>query len=207
MSTLAQMRSRIADDINRNDINTQIDKAINRAIRFYYNSERFWFNETVTTFSTIANQNDYGSSDGIPSTLLEIDYLKLINSGKEFELDERTYQYIQSINGGNYAGQPTDYAYYQGKIYLYPTPNQIWTISLSYRKSYAELSSDSDTNDFTTYAEDLIEARASWWVYKRILKDYEAAKDSKNEELEALTALSNATYALTATGQITPTDF
>lgn len=207
MSTLAQMRSRIADDLNRSDLNVQIDKSINRAISFY-EKEEFWFRETTSTFSTIINQEGYGTADSLPSDILEIDYAKLIlSSTVHQELEKRPFAYIQQLNAGRATGDPTDYAWYQNKLYLYLIPNSVKTITLFYRKSYSVLSADSDTNDFTVYAEDLIEARASWWIYSRILKDYDAANIAKAEENEVLQALREKSRQYQSTNLITATEF
>jgi len=208
MSTLAQMRSRIADDLNRSDLSSQIDKAINRAIRHYYNSQRFWFNETTGTFVTIANQESYGTVDSVPSDILSMNYMRLtISSTNKPEIPKKTYQEIQMMNSGASIGQPIYYAWYQNKIWFYPLPDQVYTVTVSYQKSYAVLSADSDTNDFTVEAEDLIESRASWWINKRVLKNDKDAALSKIEEQEALGALQKRTCDIVSTGQIAITEF
>lgn len=208
MSTLAQMRSRIADDLNRTDLNTQIDVAINRAIEYYYKGFRFWFNEKTATFNTVANQVNYGSADSIPTDMMEIDFVKIaFASTDNEELIPRTYDYIQQANVGSYAGRPADYAYYKENFWLYPVPSQAWTVTVSYAKSYTDLSADADTNDFTEEAEDLIESRAEWWLYKRIIKDYDLAQASKAEELEALSTLISETERIVKSGFVRPTVF
>ncbi len=208
MSTLAQMRSRIADDLLRSDLNTQIDKAINRAIEYYYKKEKFWFNQTTGTFATIASQEAYGTADGIPSDILEIDYMQIaFTTTNKPELIPRTYQDLKRRNEGNSTGNPEDYAWYQNKIYLHLIPSTVWTVTVSYRKSYAAMTVDADTNDFTTNAEDLIEARASWWLYSRVLKDYDAATVAKQEEIDSLSALRARTEGITGTGEVYPTGF
>ena len=63
MTTLATLKSRIADDISRSDLTTQIANSITDAITYYQN-RRFFFNETRSeTFDTVAAQSLYRSSD------------------------------------------------------------------------------------------------------------------------------------------------
>lgn len=208
MSTFAQMRSVIADDLDRSDMTTQINRAINRAIS-YYQKERFWFNETTGTFSTIASQSSYGSSDGIPTDIAEIDYMEVTNATNdkpEIRLAESVDEIMKLIGAGGTSSYPEQYVYYQEKFYFYPIPTAVKTITVYYQQKYAELSSDSDTNDWTTYAEDLIEARACWWIYTRILKDAEQASMYKAIELDALDSLQAQTGKLLRTS-ITPTEF
>lgn len=202
------MRSRIADDLNRTDLNSQIDKAINRAIEFYSKGFRFWFNEKTATFNTVANQFNYSSADSIPTDMAEIDYVKLaVASTNNVPLIPRTYDYIQTANVGNMTGEPTDYAYYKENFWLYPVPNSALTITVSYAKLYTALSADGDTNDFTEEAEDLIESRAEWWLYSRVIKDYDAAQIAKQAEESALITLQKETTRLTSSGFRRPTSF
>lgn len=203
MATLAQMRTRIADDLNRSDLSTQIDKAINRAIE-HYESEFFWFKETTGTFSTVANQESYSSSDAAFIALIsKIDYARItISSSYKPELMLRTYAYVQERNSSNLTGEPCDLAWYQNKIYLADIPNSVWTVTVSYQKKYAELSNDSDTNDFTTDAEDLIESRAKAWLYARVIKDIEQAQIAQAEEMQALKSLQYKTTRLVSSRTI-----
>lgn len=207
-STFSGMTSRIADDINRTDLTTQIQLAINRAIEYFSKNYRFWFNEKTATFVTVASQFAYSSADSIPTDMMDIDLVKItLASNNLVPLYPRTYDYIQTRNTGNLSGVPEEYAYYKQSFYLYPIPNAVYTITVSYPKSYAALSAGSDTNDYTTYAEDLIEARATWWIYNRILKDYDAAAISKQEELDALIAITAETERVTSTNRLKPTSF
>lgn len=207
-TTLSTMRSRIADDLNRDDLDTQIDKAINRAITFY-EKEEFWFKETTGSFNTIANQQTYGTADGVPTDIkLIYDDVKIVlSSSFRPKLRQRTFDYIQQRDIGSLTSQPLDWCWYQNKIYLYPPPNGSWQIILPYLKLYTPLSQDTDTNDFLTYAEDLIEARASWWLYTRLLKDYDAANIAKAEETESLQAMREKSRQYQSTNKITATHF
>ena len=208
MATFATIRSRIADDINRSDLTSQINTAINRAISYYAKRYRFWFNETTATFNTVASQGSYTSTDTSITNIREIDYVKIaIQSNNNYELVPVTYKTLQDDNVSNHTGDPAEYAYYKENFFLYPVPNAAKTITVSYVKSYTDLSADADTNDFTEEAEDLIESHASAWVYARVLKDYDAATVSKAEEKEALAALMSETARMISTGRIVSTDF
>lgn len=208
MSTFADMTSRIADDINRSDLTTQIGLAINRAIDFYAKKYRFWFNEATATFNTVASQVNYTSTDTSITRIREIDFVKItINSSNTYELRPVTYMELQrDYSNTTITGQPMEYAYYKENFYLYDPPDAAYTITVSYVKDYADLSGSQD-NDFTTNAEDLIEARASWWVYTRLVKDYDAAAIAKQEEKEALESLIKETNRVKATGRTVATCF
>jgi hypothetical protein len=207
MSTLSAIRSNIADSLNRSDLSTQIDRAINRAIVFY-RSQRFYFNETSGTFVTVADQESYGTADGIPSTINNINRVELtVTSTYKPELIRRTFNYVRKLNGFVAKGQPYDYAWYQQKFYLSPIPNAVYTVTVYFNKNYAELTLDADTNDFLTEAKDLIEARSEWWIAKKILKDDELAAAAKEDEKEALLSLRIRTDRYLTSSTLQPTCF
>lgn len=207
MTTLSTLTSNVATYVNRSDFTTQIQLAINRAIKYYSRRNTFWFNETTGTFSTVASQLAYGSADGVPTDILKREDVTItINSSDIVTLTPRTLDYVLERNISNVTGTPTDYAFFQNKFYIYPVPDAAYTITVYYKKSYAELTS-SDNNDFTDNAEDLLEARASWWIYHKLLRNEEAAASAKAEELEALGALQNETRRTVSSGKVRPDSF
>jgi|SRR3569623_198142 len=197
------MQSRIADDLNRTDLTTQIKKAINRAIDFY-EGERFAFNEAIATASTVASQEYYAE----PTDCMEIDSLTITVSGRTYQLTRRDVHWFQDVYfSGTHTGLPTDFTTYDEQIRLYPIPNDVYTLKIYYQKSYSDLSADADTNDFITKAEDLIEARAKWWIYSRILKNQQMAAVEKAAEREALDNLRGDAAKRLSTGRIRPTQY
>lgn len=206
MSTLSEMRARIADDLDRSDLSSQIDTAINRAIK-HYRYKNFWFTQSSGSFVTVASQKAYGTGDGLPSDILEIDYVEISINDTDYRLSPRSYAYIEEVDPSIYTGDPDDYAWYQNKMYLYPVPDASYTVTVSYSKSYDELATDAATNDFTTDAEELIEARARWWLYSRVIKDYDSSQVARADEADALLSLQAITEKLTTSKRLKPTNF
>lgn len=206
MATFEDMRARIADDLNRTDLTTQIQKAINRAIE-HYEKERFWFNENVWSFSCSSATEQVAFSAANTTDLKEIDKVTITrNSSDIYPLDRITYQELRdtATTGVTHTNVPVDYSIFKNTWFFYPVPDQNYVIHAYGQKSYATLSASADTNDFTTDAEDLIEARARWWLYAHILKDAGQAAVAKATEMEALSALREKTTNLISTGRIRP---
>lgn len=203
MSDLYTLRSNIADNLNRSNMSARINRAINRAIENYL-STRFWFNEKIATFDTIADVRAYNENNGLPNDILEIDVAKVNVSGGEIILDRRTFQYVEEVDRNSFTGNPMIYAWYAGSLYLYPIPNDEYTATISYKKSYSELSLDEDTNDFCVYAKDLIENRAKWDIYTHYLKDPEMAQVSGAAEQDALQKLYMRTGQLLTPNEVMP---
>jgi len=209
MTTFANLKSRIEGYLDRTDINSEIGTAINKSIEFY-SKYPFWFAETSTTFSTVADQETYGTGDGLPSDLRRIVYLKITISGSDYDLKERPIGWLQDQDPSNNSGQPEYYVFYGSKIYLYPIPDDAYTVTIFYKKNYSALSADGDENDFTTneQAISLIEAHTLWRIYKYVLHDKEEAEDAKDAIRNEFQALKTISDGLTSIGNyVKPTDF
>lgn len=207
-STFLQMQQRIADDLDRTDLTTQIKLAINRAIN-HYKTEPFWFKETSSSFSAVNNQEEYTQGVGsVPSDIEMIDIMERVYNGDKITLTEITPFELEAKQQGDAVGIPDQFAQYEGKFKLYPIPNQSGiTIQIKYTKNYTDLSADTDTNDWLTYAEDLIEARARWWLNMRVIRDINAAADDERQEISALDALRTMNAHKTGQGRVIPTQF
>ncbi len=207
-STFLQMQTRIADDLDRSDLNTQIKKAINRAI-IHYQTEPFWFKETSSSFSAVSGQEEYVMGTGsVPTDIEMIDIVECQYNGTKTTMTQITPFELEAKQSLQATGIPDEYAQYQNRFKLYPIPNQTGiTILIKYTKNYTELSADADTNDWLTYAEDLIEAKARWWLNTRIIKDIASAADDEKEETKALDALRTLNQHKVGGGRVIPTSF
>ena len=207
MATFEEMQNRIADDLNRTDLTTQIKKAINRAVEFY-EKERFWFNESVWSFSASNGVEEVSFSSALTTDVFERDAVTLTRSATDiYPLDEITFQELRRIatsGTSNSQGPPSRYATFNNRWFFYPVPDSNYVLHVYGQKGYATLSASGDTNDFTTDAEDLIEARARWWLYARVLKDMPNATVAKTEEIEALQSLRSKSTSRISTGRVKP---
>ena len=122
MTTFGTMRDRIADELDRADMTTQIEREIKSAIQ-HYDKQRFWFNEVRNvSFATVDGTEYYGSSaDSDIPNLLFIDTLRVaITATDKYDLERVPFQELNSISDSITAdeGQPTKYAYYAKQISL-----------------------------------------------------------------------------------------
>jgi hypothetical protein len=207
-STFLQMITRIEDDLDRTDLRTQIKLAINRAIE-HYETEPFWFKETSSSFPAVLNQEEYVYGVGsVPADVQMIDIMERQYNGDKKTMREITAFELEAKQSLDDTGVPDEFAQYQNRFKLYPIPNQTGiTILIKYTKNYTELSADSDTNDWLTYAEDLIEAHARWWVNLRVIKDREGAADDAVQVESALEALRTKNNFKVGQGEVIPTEF
>jgi len=204
MATLAQLRVRISrkmKDPNNTGISAStVDDEINRAIRFYRN-RRFWFNVEEATITLVAGTQAVPS---VPSTLvseLQVNGLMLIDSQIKIDLRKLPQDdFFESDD--DQTGRPHSYTYKNGAFLLLPIPQQAYTLKLQYLESYADLSADGDTNDFTDNAEDLLMLHALKNLYAEDKDDPQYAARFSELEAAELSALRERSGNLTGTGAL-----
>lgn len=208
MATFLEMQQSIEGQLNRTDLTDYVKRAINRSIA-KYSKQRWWFDETEATFSTVQGLWSYDDTF-IPDNIRQIDYHRITVNNVYYNVIERDIQFIVDANVNNNQGQPTDYAWYEKKIFYYPIPQDAYPITLYYQKIFAPLVNPTDTNDFTEIeeAQDLIEAEAMRWMYARVIIDVVLAAQFKVEAKDAWQALNEINESMTGiNGYITPTDW
>lgn len=190
MATFNTVRNRLMDELDRDDITAQASLAINSAIAYYAN-RIFWFNSNRATLSTAADQAFYP----VPSDFQAVTSLTITVDDNTYLLDEFTYKESEAAHvRTDLTGRPTRFALFQEQLRLYPTPDDTYTLTMSYTKGYDELSADDDTNDWLDHAEELIRRRSEADLCFSILQDSERAvgfnmlENELKRDLEAETA-------------------
>lgn len=212
MTTLAIMKSRIATELRRTNLTSQIASAITSAIGAY-DHERFYTNESrENTFTTVASQEFYTSSDAAFIGLLtKIDYVFLFINDTPFELFAQTPRITEDASTNATAtGTPEVYSWYDEKLRLYPVPADAWTIRVGGVLATAAPASDSETGNFwMTTAERLIRSRAKQELALHVLYDDMLAQRMGAAATEALDQLNLRTTRITKTGggRVRPMNF
>lgn len=174
MTTLAIMQARIASELRRSNIDDQIASAITTAIDAYKH-ERFYFNETRTiTFNTVDTQWQYdGDDDADLGNLLRIDYVHATIGDNVYSLSYIKPADLERLNSdGDFEGQPLNWSYYQGELWFYPIPNDVFAIRVGGVIAKAAPASDSEAdNVWMVEAEKLIRCRAKYELYTHVLMD------------------------------------
>ena len=201
MSTYGGMRVRIADELKRSDLSSQINLAIKSAIR-HYEPMRWWHNEARTEKATVASQEYYA----LPTNFVEADHLLITVNTHKYELRRRTQGFMNDnyVNSNTYTGIPEYWAIYDDQVRLGPVPDDSYTLELQYQKELTELSASSDTNDWMTRGEQLIRARAKWDLFTNQIRDMQQAQIMKSQELEALDSIEERAVKYQSGGGIRP---
>jgi hypothetical protein len=124
--------------------------------------KRKWaFLETTSNISTVANQ-EYIE---FPTDLSLLKFITIDNVKLQFI---SPYQYNSYYIDDNLSkGTPTHYTIKNNKVYLFPTPDQVFTVSLEYYKTITEITSDLSTQIDLPFVPILIYYCAAQFAYIR----------------------------------------
>lgn len=174
---LATMKARIARELRRSDLTTQIGDAITDAIRVYQ-KQRFRFSESIptapVTFMTVPGQAVYDvATQANIKTLFAFDYVLMLVGGVEWPLGRWQPEQLRYYNSGNtMQGQPSWYAYEGNELMLAPVPTNAWQVTIGGHFRVPEPQDDAEKdNPWMTDAERLIRARAKYEIAVHVTRN------------------------------------
>ena len=190
MSTFAILKARIADELARSDLTSNINSHVLDAIK-HYERERFWWNEKRDTASTVSGTQSYAMPDSAAEfPLIFADQLTITVNSNIYELPQLNHsELVRRTANASHTGHPSHWSYFQDAVWLYPIPNGVYTLTLLYVGQLAALSADADTNAWVVTAEELIRSRAKHTLYRHVIRDREMADQMMLAERDALNNL------------------
>lgn len=176
MTTLAIMKSRIATELRRSNITSQIASAITSAIEFYQRERLLFSRYRTFTFVTATDQVAYTAADSANIPLVNnVDRVRL-TTPSVVTLSKDTGSLVETVPLPS-SSQPTHYAYADETLRFYPTPNGNYTVEVTGWMSPAAPANDSETgNVWMTTGEALIRARAKLELAAHVILDKELAQ-------------------------------
>jgi len=167
MATLAELKTRIQTEVNRDDLEddlaTILQQHIEAACEFFAD-EKFWFNSIVTTAATTPST----VTMTIPATVRRIERLTI--PAQYTELREAVLPEFEQLDGGE-TGVPCVYAYYNDQIRLWPTPDAAYTLQFTGLAQVDAPETASETNIWTVQAFDLIVSRVKMTLARDVFRD------------------------------------
>lgn len=202
MTTQAVMNTRIADEIKRTNLGSQIDLAIASAVDHYQQKLPFFFRDESAplTFEKDVRYYDLPSDFGWPKgpepmliTANDSTYPLLWVTWGDINRDD-----LESSGGET--GIPAEWAYFEQMFRVYPVPMQDGYTGRFY---YFKDNGIADTNWYAA-AERVIRFRAKCDLYKNVIHQYDKAGVQRQQELEAASTLIGFTNKRRNTGRIRP---
>lgn len=224
MSNYGDMQSRIADEIKRSNLTSQIQNAIQTAIQAY-EARPFWFNMQRATMNTVSGTKIYGlpsvpaTPAGAPGIFKKMRMIRLSRDNgatwqgelTEYTRDEAmAYDTVQTLGVPDhyfidYLEKPTiadDHATL-GQLWLLPIPNSsTYLLELQYLRELNRLSANGDENAWTNEGELLIRCRAKRELYTHVIRDTDEAIKMATAERDALSDIIRRGVMARAPGRI-----
>lgn len=199
-ANLGDMKNRIASDLERTLTDTthvtlartwddEIEDAILDSIQLY-RSRPFWFLQepnTVSLTSLTTTDNSYVSDY---AGLIRLDSLRITISGQRLPLRQISFEEMEArYDGFSSSNQPYEYCRYGGRVRIYPTPNDAYTLTWSGIFEDSTLTGNEISNGWMTHGQLLIRASAKLILLRDYIKSYEDVPAAQQ-------ALDNAEKAL-----------
>jgi hypothetical protein len=205
MPTFAQLKTRVSRkliDPNNTAVSaSDVGDAINDAIK-YWKYSRFWFNETTATVTL--NVSDQVVPN-IPSDFLYEDQengFVILYDQITYTLTKKHPKEFDRISIQNATGLPSVYTWRNGVYTVYFQPNIAYTMNIYYIKDYVDLSADDDSNDFTTFADQLITYEAVGRLTGEDRQDSASGSEYLGRADREFKNLTNRTSKQTASGRL-----
>ena len=217
-TTFGDMQARIADEMQRSDLSSQIIGKIQQAVS-EYEQDRFVFNEQVFSMNTVLGTEYYPLStslldisgnplpvgaDGSLTELLEIDNMTVLVTFQPYNVFPKTMAWIDARQppAAIYTGIPYFYCIFNEQVRLYPIPNNVYGMKLDVLVRFPNLVNPADTNPWTRDGKHLIRAHAKLLVYRDVLRDVGSAQLAEIERDDALTSLESKADKKLASGKL-----
>jgi hypothetical protein len=201
--TLGDLKTRIADELARADLSSQIALAISQAIEEAC-SHFFWFMQTRGVLvSLVAGTPAYAPTAF--NALVEIERVALLSGLQHRTLDVMTDEEMdRSYDGSAPTGQPYAYAVYNDEIRFYPTPDNSYSVYVDGLTHGTALASDTDSNIWTdtTKGERYIRALAKRQIYADVIRDTDKALVQDNLAQRYREELFQQTHSRTASSEM-----
>lgn len=210
-ATRSIVEAEIADDLQRNDLATQITKAVDTAIRAY-EEERFFFNEADKVSVTLSSSVCFIAQSALPVRFSKLDRVRVVKSATFYdELCKRDCAWIMAQQDIITSGQPYEYCVYSERLQFDNYADINYTLILDGIKSLSGNASDTFSASsgvaWFNQGRELVRHRAKREIYMHVLKDANLAAMAKLAEQEAFDTLKGKTNARVATGIIRASDF
>ena len=149
ISNYSELKSAIADWLNRSDLTDSIPDFIVLAETRHKRDFKIRRMETRVTANTIADTEFYT----LPDNYVAMRNIQL-NTDPKTALEYLTPEQMDRVRGGSTTGKPKAYSIIGNTYQLRPIPDSVYEIEMLYYKYFTGLSDSNTTNDMLTYHPD-----------------------------------------------------
>jgi hypothetical protein len=173
VTTLATLKARIASDLARDDLTSEIADAISDAIKIL-RRRRYSGTEGRLTSSTALGQEYLAW----PAGLMELDALTLLQGTTPLHLVERRHREMEewAVPAASATGIPTEYAKFANTVRFYPIPDAVYSLTWTGLVEVTPaLTTDLSSNYWTLEGEMLTRQTAKALIWLNVIRNGEEA--------------------------------
>jgi hypothetical protein len=171
MANFGELRDQIANEIDRDDLNSGIENSIQEAIT-EYETDRFVFNQKTDTSITMTVG---GLTMALPTDHFATKSFKYTQSSNYTpKLKPQTADWIHDCDTNpSYSSRPEYYSIEEGAYLVYPRADTAYATSIRYFYKDTLPTADAHTNILITNAFNMIKFKAKSLLYYDVLLDPE----------------------------------
>jgi len=204
-TTLADMRARIMDELQRIDLASQINNAITEAAD-YFRRDGFFRNDAQDSSTvTVSGTAVYPA----PPDVAEIRQLAITVANTKYALRPRSWEYINLEDSNTLSpvtGPPVEYAVNLPSsgmsIRLFPTPDGAYRLQYDYVQIIPAPVHDTDSNFWTMEGREMVRAYAKYLLRINVLNDPQGAQPDREMADLYFRKLKQETGAKKFTGRV-----
>jgi|TARA_R110000824_G_scaffold92368_5_gene224176 hypothetical protein len=146
LSTYTEVKTAIANWLNRSDLTTEISDDFIKLVEAEYNS-KLRIKAMLTSDSSFSIT---GETVAVPTGFLQIRDFYIVSGSAKYSLTYMPPTQMDQIKGGSTSGRPTVYTILGSNFRFAPTPDATYTATLNYYKAIDALSGSTATNYILT---------------------------------------------------------
>ena len=146
LSTYAELKTSIANWLNRSDLTSEIADDFIKLVEAEYNS-KFRIRKMLTSDTSFTIDSEL---ETLPTGFLQVRDFFIVSGSAKYSLTYMPPTQMDQTRGGSTSGRPIVYTILGGNFRFAPTPDATYTATINYYKAIDALSDSTTTNYILT---------------------------------------------------------
>ena len=146
LSTYAELKTGIANWLNRSDLTDEISDDFIKLVESEYNS-KLRIRKMITSDTSFTIDSEL---ETLPTGFLQVRDFFIVSSSAKYSLTYMPPTQMDQTKGGSTSGRPIVYTILGGNFRFAPTPDATYTATINYYKAIDALSDSTTTNYILT---------------------------------------------------------
>ena len=146
LSTYAELKTSIANWLNRSDLTDEISDDFIKLVEAEYNS-KFRIRKMLTSDTSFTIDSEL---EALPTGFLQVRDFFIVSGSAKYSLTYMAPTQMDQTRGGSTSGRPNSYTILGSNFRFAPTPDATYTSTINYYKAIDSLSDSTTTNYILT---------------------------------------------------------